>query len=114
MPWVVYCTLYMQIIFEKCPFKETGKLSKRFHLILRGLNLSAVPETSQKKICLGIRPSRTRSCRVSDPAELVLRGIRPRRTMTDMNTFYSKRLFCGVPDPAEQSSAGYQTAGNNF
>ncbi len=45
------CSLYMQTIFEKCPFKENGKLSKLFRLVLRGLNLPA-----------GLIPHRTRPC----------------------------------------------------
>jgi hypothetical protein len=63
---------------------------------------------------LGLIPRRTKSCRVSDPAERdpevyqtprnsVLRGIRPRRTMAELCTFYSK-----------QSSAGYQTPRNKI
>jgi hypothetical protein len=42
----------MKMIFEKCPFKENGKLSKLFCLLLWGLI-----------------PHRTKSCRVSDPVE---------------------------------------------
>jgi hypothetical protein len=64
----------MQMIFEKCPFKENGKLSKLFRLVLWGLNLPAGPDTPQNKILRGIRPRRTRSCGVSDPAELSLAG----------------------------------------
>jgi hypothetical protein len=123
----------MQTVFEKCPFKKNGKLLKLFCLILRSLNCQ-----------WGLIPRRTKSCEVSDPAEQdpagyhsprnqVLRGIRPRRTMTEMCIFYSRCLFCGVwqnnvlrglilrltkscrvSDPAEQSSAGYHTPGNNF
>ncbi len=65
----------------------------------------------------GLIPHRTKSCGVSDPAEqdpagyqtpqnLVLRGIRPCRTMAELCTFYSIHLFCGVWYPAEQWSAG--------
>jgi hypothetical protein len=68
------CSLYMQTIFEKCPFKENGKLLKLFCLILRGLNLPVGFDTPQNKILRGIRPSRTRSCVVSDPAEPSLAG----------------------------------------
>jgi hypothetical protein len=86
----------MQTIFEKCPFKENGKLLKLFCLILRGLNLPVVSDTP-----------RTKSCEVSDPAEQyllvyqtpqnqVLGGIRPCRTMTEMCIFSSRRFFCGV------------------
>ena len=125
----------METIFEKCPFKESGKLSKLFRLIPGIL------------ICQwALIPRRTKSCDVSDPAEQdpagyqtqrnqVLRGIRPRRTMTEMCIFYSKSLFCrsdtpqndvlrglklrltkscGVSDPVEQSSAGYHIPGNHF
>ncbi len=59
----------MQTIFEKCPFKENGKLSKLFRLILRGLNVPVRSDTPQNKILRGIRPRGTRSCWVSDPAE---------------------------------------------
>jgi hypothetical protein len=68
------CSLYMQTIFEKCLFKENGKLSKLFRLVLRGLNLPAGSDTPQNKILRGIRPRRTRPCGVSDPAELSLAG----------------------------------------
>jgi hypothetical protein len=98
------CSLYMQTIFKNCPFKENGKLSKYFRLVLRGLNLSAGSDTPQNKILRGIRPHRTRPCGLLDPAELslagyqtpqnidrvmyilwhtlVLRGLIPRRTMS--------------------------------
>jgi hypothetical protein len=59
----------MQTIFEKCPFKENGKLLKLFCLILHGLNLPVGPDTPQNKILQGIEPRRTRSCGVSDPVE---------------------------------------------
>jgi hypothetical protein len=88
----------MQTIFKKCPFKENGKLSKLFRLVLRGLNLPEGSDTPQNKILRGIRPRRTRSCRVR---------IRPCRKMAELCTFYSIHLFCrkscGVSDPAEQS-----------
>ncbi len=69
-----WCSLYMQTVLEKCPFKENGKLSKLFRLILRGLNLPVGSDTPQNKIMRGIRPRRTRSCQVSDPAEPSLAG----------------------------------------
>jgi hypothetical protein len=59
----------MQTIFKKCPFIENGKLFILFCLILRGLNLPVGSDTLQNKILRGIRPRRTRSCGVSDPAE---------------------------------------------
>jgi hypothetical protein len=68
------CLGYMQPIFEKCPFKENGKLSKLFRLVLRGLNLPVGSDTPQNKILRGIRPRRTRPCGVSDPTELSLAG----------------------------------------
>jgi hypothetical protein len=68
------CSLYMQTIFEKCPFKENGKLLKLFCLILRGLNLPVGSDTPQNKILRGISPRRTRSYWVPDPAELSLAG----------------------------------------
>jgi hypothetical protein len=53
-----YSSLYMQTIFEKCLFKENGKLLKLFFLILQGLNLPVGSDTC-----------RTNSCEVSEPAE---------------------------------------------
>jgi hypothetical protein len=64
----------MQTIFEKCPFKENGKLSKLFRLVLWSLSLPAGSDTPQNNILLGIRPGRTKSCGVSDPTELSLAG----------------------------------------
>jgi hypothetical protein len=64
----------MQTIFEKCPFKENGKLLKLFCLILRGLNLPVGSDTPQNKILRGISPRRTRSYVVPDPAEPSLAG----------------------------------------
>ncbi len=115
------CSLSMQLIFEKCPFKENGQLSKLFRLVLRGLNLPAGSDIPQNEILRGIRPHRTRPCGVSDPAELslagyqtpqnhgrvvyilsqtlVLRGMIPRRTMS-----------CGVSNPAEQHSKSNSSA----
>jgi hypothetical protein len=96
----------MKPIFEKCPFKENGKLSKLFLLVLRGLNLLAGSDNPQNKILWGIRPRRTRPCGVSDPAELslagyqtpqnngspagyqTLRGIKPR------GTTFKNEYFC--------------------
>ncbi len=125
----------MQPIFEKCPFKENGKLLKLFRLVQQGLTMPAGSDTPQNKILRGIRPCRTTPCGVSDPAELSFVGIRPRRTMPELCTFYSIHLFsgvwypqnnvlqgliprltksCGVSDPTEQSPAGYQTPRNNI
>jgi hypothetical protein len=59
----------MQLIFEKCPFIENGKLSKLYRLDLQVLNLPAGSDIPQNKILRGIRP-----CGVSDPAELRLAG----------------------------------------
>jgi hypothetical protein len=64
----------MQTIFKGVPLKKKGKLSKLFHLILRGLI-----------------PHRTKFCEVSDPQNKILRGIRPSVTKS-----------CWVSDPAEQ------------
>jgi hypothetical protein len=68
------CSLGMETIFEKCLFKEKGKLSKVFRLVPQGLNLPAGSDTLQNKILRGIKPRRTRSCSVSDPTELSLAG----------------------------------------
>ncbi len=68
----------------------------------------------------GLIPCRTKSCRISDPAEQdpagyqtpqnsVLRGIRPRRTMAELCTFYSRDLFCEVWYPAVQHPVGSDT-----
>ncbi len=104
----------MQTIFEKCPFKENGKLLKLFFWFCRVL------------ICQwGLIPHRTKSCEVSDPAEQdpagyetlqnqVLRGIWPRRTVTEMCIFYSRCLFCGVRYPTEQPPAGSDTLPNKI
>jgi hypothetical protein len=131
----------MQPIFEKCPFKENGKLSKLFRLVLRCLNLQAESDTPQNKILRCIRPCKTRPCGVSDPAEL-----RPRRTkscgVSDPAEHWQSCVHfiaytcsagcdtpqnnvprglipyltksCGVSDPVEQSPAGYQTPRNNI
>jgi hypothetical protein len=64
----------MQMIFEKCPFKENDKLLKLFCLIQRGLNLPVGYDTPQNNILRGISPRRTRSYVVSDPAEPSLAG----------------------------------------
>ncbi len=115
----------MQTIFEKCPFKGNGKLSKLFRLVPWGLNLPAGSDTPQNKILGSIRPCRTRSCGVSDttelslagyqtlqnngrvvyilPLRLVLRSLIPRRTTS-----------CGVWYPAEQNPAGFETPQNNI
>jgi hypothetical protein len=68
------CSLYMQTFFKECLFKDNGKLSKLFRLVLQGLNLPAGSDTPQNKILRDIRPRRTRPCEVSDPAELRLAG----------------------------------------
>jgi hypothetical protein len=99
----------MQAIFEKCPFKENGKLSKLLRLILRGHNLPVGSDTPQNKILRGIRPCRRRSCGVSDPAEPSLAGYQtPQNNYRDVYRTKS----CEVSDPAEQSPAGYQTPRN--
>ncbi len=104
----------MQTICKKGPFKENGKLLKLFCLIMRGLNLPVGSDTLQNKILRGIRPCRTRSCKVTDPAKQVLWGIRPRRTMTEMCKFYSRPLLCGVWYPAEHRLAGADTPPNKI
>jgi hypothetical protein len=59
----------MQMIFKKCPFKENGKLSKLFCLILRGLNLPVGSDTPQNNVLRGLVLRLAKSCGVSDPAE---------------------------------------------
>jgi hypothetical protein len=115
----------MQMIFEKSPIKENGKLSKLFCLIPRGLNLPAGSDTPQNKILWGIKPRRTRSCVVSDREELglaryqtqqnndrdvyflqqilVLRGLIPRRTM-----------FCRPDAPPNTVLQGIRPRGTKF
>ncbi len=91
------CSLWMQTILEKYPFKENGKLSKLFHLILRGLNLSVGSDTPQNKILRGIRPRRTRSCGVSDPAEPNLVGYQtPQNNDRDMYILYKRHDLQGL------------------
>jgi hypothetical protein len=115
----------MQQNFEKCPFKENGKLSKLFQLVLRGLNLPAGSDTPQNKILRCIRPRRTRPCGVSDPAELSLAGYHTpqnngRVVYILQHTLVLRSLIplltksCGVLDPAEQSPAGHQTPRDNI
>ncbi len=103
----------MQTIFEKCPFKENGKLSKLFRLVLQGFNLPAGPDTPQNKILLGIRPRRTRPCGISDPTELSLAGIKPRRTMAELCTFYSIYCTCsaGSDTPLNKALRGIRPRG---
>jgi hypothetical protein len=117
----------MQTIFEKCLFKENGKLSKLFCRVLRGLNLPAGPDNPQNKIMQGIRPQRTRSCRISDPTEvslvgyqtqqnngrvvyilkhaLVLRGLILRRTMSCGSDTPLNKVLWGIR-PCRTKSCG--------
>jgi hypothetical protein len=125
----------MQTIFKKCPSKENCKLSKLFRLILRGLNLPLGSDSPQNKILqlsdlaeqdpVGIRPRGTKSRRVSDPAEQLQRCIYyiadtcSVGSDTPQNNILRGLILCltkscGISDPAEQSSAGYHTPGNNF
>ncbi len=122
----------MQTIFQKCHFEENGKLSKLFCLILWGLNFPVGPDTPQNKIMQSVRPLKTRSCGVSDPAELSLAGYQtPQNNVHFIADAYSARSdtsqnkvsrvlitrltkSCWVSEPAEQSFVGYQTPGNKF
>jgi hypothetical protein len=99
-------------IFEKCFFKENGKMASSKNIFIWFCGVLICQQ--------GLIPRRKKSCGVSDPAEqdpagyrtpqnYVLRGIRPRRTMADLCTFYSIHLFCGVCYPAEQCLAGSDT-----
>ena len=108
-------SLCIQTIFEKCPFKENGKLSKLFRLILRGLNLPVRSDTPQNKILRGIKPRRTRSCGVSDLTELSLAGYQtPQNNGRVVHILYQTLVLrgqipcrtksCGVSNPAEQHS----------
>jgi hypothetical protein len=82
-------------------------------------------DTQQNKILRGIRPRRTRSCGVSDPAEPNLAGYQtPQNNDRDMYILYKRLVLrglilrltkcCGVSGPEEQSSARYHTLENNF
>ncbi len=107
--WAVY--FKHTRVLKKCPLKELASSFFGFRRIL---------------ICQRcLIPYRTKSCGVSDPTKqnpavyqtlqnAVLWGIRPRRTMAELCTFYGRCLFCRVWYPAEQSLARYQTVGNNF
>jgi hypothetical protein len=127
---------------KSAPFKENGKLLKLCCLILQGLKLPVGSDTLQNKILRGsdpaeqnparFRPRRTRSCgvwdpeeRVSDPAEQWQRCVFfvaaacSAGSVTLQNNVLQGLILrltksCGVSDPAEQSSAGYYTPGNNF
>jgi hypothetical protein len=70
----------MQSIFEKCPFKDNGKLSKCFRLVLRGLNLPAGSDTPQKKSCWVSDPAEQDPAGYQTPQNKVLRSIKPRGT----------------------------------
>ncbi len=99
----------MQTIFEKCPFKENGKLSKLFCLVLRGLILPAGSDTPQNKILQGIRPCITRSCGVSDPAELSLAGYQTPQNNGRVVYILLLTLVLRGLIPAEQCPAGSST-----
>jgi hypothetical protein len=103
----------MQLIFEKCPFKEKGKLSKLFCLVLRGLNFPAGSDTPQNKILRGIRPCRIRPCRVSDPAELSLAGyLDPAEQWQSCVHFIAYTCSAGSDTLLKRSPVGYQTPRN--
>ncbi len=102
----------MQQIFEKCPFKENGKLSKLFHLVLRGLNLPAGSDTPQNKILWGIRPRRTLFCGVSDPAGHCSAGYQtPQNNGRVVYILYHTLVLRGLI-PAEQCPRGSDTPVN--
>jgi hypothetical protein len=125
------CSLYMQPIFKKCPFKENGKPSKLFCLVLRGLILPAGSDTHRTKSCgvsgtteqdpAGYQTPQnySKSCGVSDSAEqwqscvLFIAYTCSAGSDTPQNNVLrglkpSLTKFCGVSDSAEQSPAGYQ------
>jgi hypothetical protein len=103
-----------------------------------GLNLPVRSDTLQNKILLGIRPRITRSCGVSDPAELSLAGYQTQQNngrvvyiLSDSadacsagsDTLYNNVLrglipsltkSCRVSDPAEQSPVGTKPQGTIF
>jgi hypothetical protein len=94
---------------KSVPLKRMASSQNFFVWFCGVFNLPARPDTPQDKILGGIRPRRTRSCGVSDPAEL----SRPRRTVAELCTFYSIHLFCGVRNLTEQCPAGSDTPQNN-
>ncbi len=82
-------------------------------------------QTPQNKSLLGIRPRWTKSCGVPDPAEPWQRCVYFKADAcsagsdTPQNNILWRLIlrltkFCRVSDPAVQSSAGFQTPGNNF
>ncbi len=81
---------------EEFLFKENGKLLKLFRLVPRGLNLSGGSDTHQNIILWGIRPRRTRSCRVPNPAELSLAGYKTPQNKVRVVYIYSRCLFWGA------------------
>jgi hypothetical protein len=96
----------MQTIFEKCPFKEYGKLSKLFRLVLWGLNLPAGLDTPQNNILQGIRLRRTKSCGVSDPVELSLAGYQtPQNNGRVVHILYETLVLRGLI-PRRTTSCG--------
>ncbi len=113
----------MQTIFKKCSIKGNGKLSKLFCLILRGLNLSEGSNAPQNKILQGIRPRRTRSCRVSDQVELSLVGYQTlqnngrvvyisQQTHVLQGLITYRTISCGAWYPTLQSPVEYHTPRN--
>jgi hypothetical protein len=67
-------------------FIHADKFSKLFRLIPKGPNLPLVSDIPQKKILRGNRPRRTRSCGISDPADLGLAGYQtPQNNYRDVH-----------------------------
>ena len=102
----------MQTIWKKGSFQGTGKLSKLFRMVPRGLNWPAGYETPQNKILRGMRPRRPKSRGVWDPADQNPAGYETQQTkiLWDMRPCTPKS--CVVSDSAEQNPAWSHTPQN--
>jgi hypothetical protein len=77
--------------------------------------LPAGSDTPTEQNPAGYQTRRTRPCGVSDPAELSLRGIRPRRTMAELYTFYSIHVLRGlIPTLQNNVLRGIKPRGTTF
>ncbi len=125
----------MQTIFKKFLFKENGKLLNYFIGFCGVLICQWGLINRRTKSCEVSDPIEQYRAGYQTPRNQVLRGIRPAEQWqrcvyfiadacfagsdTSQNNVLRGLIFlltksCRVSDPAEQSSAGYHTPGNNF